>query len=164
MFNISKQLSTHSQSIEELLDCTFGNERKKRVSYRYRDGIPDIPTLRFVALRADKLIGTIRFWPILIKGKCFTDGVLLGPLGISPRYQGQGVGTALIKCGIKAASKEARNIIILVGELPYYERFGFQLACNYSVTMPDEKFSKVLIHDINGRYDADGVITKISHP
>ena len=49
----------------------------------------------------------------------------LGPVAVDPRFQGSGIGTALIEgaLGIARATKE--DMVFVLGEPDYYRRFGF---------------------------------------
>jgi len=71
-----------------------------------------------------RLVGTISFWPL----RTFPEGVpalLLGPLAVHPDMQRQGLGAALIGQGLMAAARQGHALVFLVGDAPYYARFGF---------------------------------------
>lgn len=50
---------------------------------------------------------------------------MLGPLAVEPFLAGKGVGRRLIAESLEAAKAEGIRLVILVGDLPYYGRFGF---------------------------------------
>ncbi|MCB1993635.1 MAG: N-acetyltransferase, partial [Geminicoccaceae bacterium] len=78
MFSIRLEQPADSVAIEELLDLAFGADRRKKTSYRYRDGIAPLADLSFVAeAEAGLLVGSVRYWPILAGS---TPALLLGPL------------------------------------------------------------------------------------
>lgn len=151
MFDITAQKPAHAETIETLLDKAFGENRLEKASYSFRDGVDDISGLRFVALQEKRLIGTIRFWPVLIVGQQSVPALLLGPLGVAPDHQGQGIGAALIEHGLETAREQGHGIVLLVGELTYYGRFGFGPATSRDIFMPNEQPHRLLVRElING--------------
>jgi predicted N-acetyltransferase YhbS len=120
--------------IETLLDRAFGADRLRKTSYRYRDGIPPLAELCFVAREAGKLVGSIRYWPIRLGDD---DALLLGPLAIEPARQGRGIGRALTEATLGRAQAMGWRLVFLVGEPAYYARYGFRVAPG-NVVMPGE--------------------------
>lgn len=109
--------------VEALLDLCFAPGRTALSSYRLRDGVPPVPGLSLVARDADAtLAGAIRFWPIRVGGAA---ALLLGPVAVHPTHQGEGIGGALIRDGLAAAAAGGWARAMLVGDAPYYGRFGF---------------------------------------
>ncbi|NQV43785.1 MAG: N-acetyltransferase [Rhodospirillales bacterium] len=148
MFTIIPQQPEHTALIETLLDKAFGENRLAKTSYSFRDGVEDIPGLRFVALQGGRLIGTIRFWPVTISGDPSTGALLLGPLGVAPDHQGQGIGAALIQHGLEMAREQGHRIVLLVGGLTYYGRFGFGPANARDIFMPSEQPHRLLVREL----------------
>ncbi|RJF87804.1 N-acetyltransferase [Oleomonas cavernae] len=111
-------------AIETLIDTAFGAERFKKTVYKFRDGVPPIPALCFVAYDVGKLVGSLRFWPILVNGD--TEAILLGPLAVDPARRGEGIGVALMWHGLAEAQRQGHRIVILVGDYDYYAKFGFR--------------------------------------
>ena len=108
--------------VEALLDLCFAPGREALSSYRLRDGIPPVPGLCLVAREAGILAGAIRFWPVQVGGAA---ALLLGPVAVHPTHQGEGLGGALIRDGLSAADQAGWARVMLVGDAPYYGRFGF---------------------------------------
>lgn len=148
MFDISIQRHKDANAIETLIDAAFGADRHHKTSYSFREGVNDVSDLRFVALQDDDLVGTIRFWPVLIKGRSSTPALLLGPLGVAPDHQGQGIGAALIEHGLEVARDHGHEIVLLVGGLDYYGRFGFGPATARNITMPHEQPERLLVREL----------------
>ncbi len=148
MFEISAQRPQDAAPIETLLDSAFGEDRFSKTSYSFRGGVPDVPGLRFVARQDHDLIGTIRFWPVIIDGEIPTSALLLGPLGVAPDHQGQGIGAALIEHGLEVARDQGHRIVLLVGELTYYGRFGFGSASVRHIVMPSEQPHRLLVREL----------------
>ncbi len=121
MVTIRAEISSDIGAREALLDRGFGPSRFRKTSAKLRKG--RMPAFAFVAVDdQDTVLGTIRLWKI-IAGSA-GPSLLLGPLAVDAAAQGQGIGSALITRAIAAARGE-HDSILLVGDAPYYQRFGF---------------------------------------
>jgi predicted N-acetyltransferase YhbS len=155
MFSVSIERPADGPAIEALLDRAFGPDRHAKRSYRYRDGIAPIPGLRLVARdmsgslgAAQALVGTVRCWPVLI-GATRAPAVLLGPLAVEPQLAGQGIGRALMWTALDFAACDGYRLVLLVGDLDYYGRFGFVPAAPHGFVMPDENPERLLVHALD---------------
>ncbi len=111
--------------IEELLDLVFGPGRQELASYRFREGVKPVHKLSFtIRDEYNVIVGVIRFWPILL-GTQKLPGLLLGPIGVHPIRQGEGLGGVLIRKSLKRAQYYGWERVVLFGDLGYYQRFGF---------------------------------------
>lgn len=109
--------------VEALFDLCFAPGREALSSYRLRDDIPPVEGLSLVARDGDGILsGAIRFWPVRVGGK---DALLLGPVAVHPTHQGEGLGAVLIRDALTAARQAGWTRVMLVGDAPYYGRFGF---------------------------------------
>jgi len=132
---------------EALLDAAFGPQRRLKSSYRLREGARPVPGLSFTARQAESghLAGVLSFWPLRLSG----DGrpaLLLGPLAVHPDFQGRGLGSRLMKAGLKAAAEKGARLVFLVGDAPYYARFGFAPVPPGQVLMPGPFDPARLLH------------------
>jgi predicted N-acetyltransferase YhbS len=113
-------------SLTALLDLCFGPGRLARTAERLREGNSAVTDYDFCAHDAQsQLIGSISFWPLYI-GQA--PAVLLGPLAVHPEHQGLGLGQQLMQIALQAVEATRFPFVLLVGDLPYYERVGFQVA------------------------------------
>lgn len=115
--------SEDAPDVENLLDRTFGPGRFTRTAYRIREQAGEDPKLAFVARDRAKLVGTVAFAPIRIAG---VPGRLLGPLAVAPELAGKGIGVALMRAGLAAATSNGHPYVVLVGDRAYYARAGFK--------------------------------------
>jgi putative acetyltransferase len=60
----------------------------------------------------------------------------LGPIGVEPDRQGQGIGGALIEAAAAEARARGETALILLGSQAYYPRFGFEPAARYGLRNP----------------------------
>ncbi len=136
MFPITNERPQDAAQLDSLLDLTFGPDRSAKTVYRLREGVAPIKALSFaVRDAADKLMGSIRYWPIGI-GEAAIPAVLLGPVAVHPDYQGQGIGRALIRHSLYAATRQGHKLCVLVGDKAYYEPFGFVNAPAHGLELP----------------------------
>jgi predicted N-acetyltransferase YhbS len=156
MFSISIERPADGPAIEALLDRAFGPARQAKQSYRYRDGIAPIPGLRLVArdgAAGHAVVGTVRCWPVLVGPKASSrsssTAVLLGPLAVEPKLAGQGIGRALMWTALDFAACDGYRLVLLVGDIDYYGRFGFVPAAPHGLVMPDENPERLLVHALD---------------
>lgn len=125
MFRLYTELPSDSYEVEYLYDLAFAPGRTALSSYRLRDGVDPVPKLSIIARdEYDSLAGAIRFWPVRI-GEAGHEALLLGPVAVHPTRQGEGLGALLIGEGIARAAEGGWERVLLVGDEPYYRRFGF---------------------------------------
>jgi predicted N-acetyltransferase YhbS len=133
-FEIRLENGGDAPILSELSAQAFGPGRFARSAYRVREGIPPVETLCLCGELDGKLIGGIRFTAIRI-GE--TEGAaLLGPLVVDPAEKGKGYGRALVEQGLMRARAERFALVILVGDMPYYERFGFRPVPPGQIVLP----------------------------
>lgn len=165
MPKIRPESELDSDAIEVLLDAVFGTDRHAKTSYRYRDGLAAVTNLSLVAQDqgddGGTIVGTIRYWPITI-GTGKTPALLLGPIAVKPTRKGEGIGIRLILETLERAAAGGARLVILVGELPYYARFGFEPSAAANITMPNEAPERVqvLFLDKSLKGKISGVIEK----
>ena len=101
----------------------FGPGRFARTAYRIREGVPPVPSLSLTGWLDGRLVGGIRFTAVTIGGE--GGALLLGPLVVHPAHKGNGYGKALAGEGLARARAQGFRLVVLVGDMPYYGRFGF---------------------------------------
>jgi predicted N-acetyltransferase YhbS len=123
MITIRNERSADLAAREALLGVAFGESRFEKAAERLREGRLPTKGLAFVAADEGRLVGTARLWDISIgHGR---PAVLLGPLAVSPDRRNRGIGTALVRRAIRDARRLGHRALLLVGDAPYYGRFGF---------------------------------------
>lgn len=139
MITFDQEQLQDSADVEALLDAAFGPERAEKSSHTLRENSPAIPYLSRVARVDGTVAATVRFTPVNIVDRLFGRGLnalLLGPLAVSPDCQGLGLGSAMMNHALELVDTSGYETIILVGDLAYYERFGFASCMPRLVTMP----------------------------
>lgn len=114
---------------EALLDRAMGAGRRKKSSEKLRRGRIPAEGLALVARDAQgHVIGTVRLWNVeagIGRDGVAVDALLLGPLAVDAAHEGKGIGASLMRAAIAEATSRGHGAIMLVGDAPYYERFGF---------------------------------------
>lgn len=121
-FAIRSERSADVAARERLLDLCFGTDRESRTCQRLREGRLPADGLAFSATHRRRLVGTVRLWHVMAGGK---PALVLGPLAVEPGLQSSGIGTALMCHAIAEARRLGHHAIVLLGDAPYYARFGF---------------------------------------
>lgn len=109
--------------IEQLHDEVFGPGRFARTAYRVREQAQGAG-FGLMAWCGGVLAGSVQFTPVSIGGR--GGAMMLGPLAVAPRFKAQGFGRWLVEDGVKEARARGSALVILVGDLPYYARMGFE--------------------------------------
>ena len=134
MFRILREKPDDSAEVELLFDLAFAPGRTALSSYRLRDGIEPVAGLSLVARdEYDVLAGAIRYWPVRVSQ---APALLLGPVAVHPTRQGEGLGALLISESLHRALGLGWTRVILVGDEPYYGRFGFHPIPPGQITLP----------------------------
>ncbi len=119
---------------EVLLDLAYGTCRFTKTSERLREGRRPADGLSLVATDRGRVVGTVRLWHVAAgPGR---SALLLGPLAVHPDYRNRGIGTTLVRRAIARARLAGHRAILLVGDAPYYSRFGFAAAATGDLWMP----------------------------
>jgi len=159
------QLETETEAdwwdVEALYDLCFAPGRTALSSYRLRDGVDKVQKLCLV-LRDETgaLAAVIRYWPVLVGGQRV---LLLGPVAVHPTRQGEGLGGMLIRESLAEALRLGWERVMLVGDAPYYKRFGFTKLPHVVMPPPTNPDRVLGIELVPGAWDdVKGGVTKYS--
>lgn len=133
--------------IQEMNDRAFGPGRFVKTAERLREGSAPMTDLSFAAMQGDRLLGSVRLWPISIFDEAtntYEPLAFLGPIAVDGACRGQGVGKALMRAAMEAAFAKGLNAVLLVGSKAYFEPFGFVEASGISMPGPADP-KRVLI-------------------
>ena len=124
MITLAEETPADWWEVEALYDLCFAPGREGLSSYRLRHGVDPIPELCLTLRDADGVLAAAsRSWPVRIGGP--EKAVLFGPIAVHPIHQGEGLGAWLIYRSIEVARARGWRRMMLVGDPPYYGRFGF---------------------------------------
>ena len=112
----------------------FGPGRFARSAYRVREGKGLMSRFCRVADRNGRLIAAVRITEVSIGG---TEGAaLLGPVAVDPEFRDQGYGRKLVAETLDVMKRAGLALVVLVGDEPYYGRFGFKPVAPASIVFP----------------------------
>src|SRR5216683_943634 len=114
-FAIRAERASDVVARETLLDACFGDNRHTRTCQRLRDGRAPAEGLALSALAQGRLVGT---------------------LAVDPACRDLGVGTALMNHALATAKARGHGAVILLGDAPYYARFGFSGLKTAELSLP----------------------------
>ncbi|MEO0502757.1 MAG: N-acetyltransferase [Pseudomonadota bacterium] len=146
MYTLTPETPEDWWEVEALYDTCFAPGREALSSYRLRDDVPPVPDLSYVARDAGGILGgAIRYWPVRVGA---SEALLLGPIAVHPTRQGEGLGGALIRETLAVAEGLHWARVMLVGDAPYYGRFGFARLTGVEMpppTNPDRILGRALV-------------------
>jgi predicted N-acetyltransferase YhbS len=134
MVTIREEACRDAAAREALLDAAYGEARFTKTSERLREGRLPADGLSLVAVDHGRIVGTVRLWHVTAgPGR---PALLLGPLAVDPAHRNRGIGSTLVRRAIARARLAGHRVILLVGDAPYYGRFGFTTAKTGELWMP----------------------------
>ncbi|ARE41058.1 Protein export cytoplasm protein SecA ATPase RNA helicase [Rhodovulum sp. P5] len=162
MIRLAEETAEDWWEVEALYDLCFAPGREALSSYRLRDGVAPVAGLCLTA-RDDHgiLAAAIRFWPVRIGQH---EALLLGPIAVHPTRQGEGLGAILMRESLQRALDLGHGRVMLVGDAPYYARFGFEKLDGVEMpppTNPDRVLGIALVpgawEGVSGQVERDEV-------
>src|SRR3954469_6976929 len=134
-FAIRAERAADVAAREALLDACFGDDRYMRTCQRLRDGRAPAEGLALSAVRQGRVVGSVRLWHVSAGG---IPALMLGPLAVEASSRKLGVGTALMDHALAAAKARGHRAVILLGDAPYYTRFGFTADKTGALSLPGQ--------------------------
>lgn len=131
---IRKAVPKDVPEISRLHARVFGPGRFARSAYRVREGKGHLSRYCLVAHLGGQLIASLRMTEITIGGR--PGAALLGPVAVDPDHRNIGLGTKLMNEAIEAARVGGTSLVVLVGDDPYYGRFGFKVVPAGQIVFP----------------------------
>jgi predicted N-acetyltransferase YhbS len=134
MITIRNERPSDIEAREALLDRAFGDARFAKAAERLREGRLPAERLTLIAEDNNCVVGTVRLWHV-VAGPA-RPALLLGPLAVDDAWRGLGIGANLMRRATEAAQELGHTAILLVGDAPYYARFGYSAAKTGALWMP----------------------------
>jgi predicted N-acetyltransferase YhbS len=160
MISLRHERATDVEAREALLDQAFGDPRARKTSQRLRDGRLPAEGLSLIATDGKRMIGTARHWNVACgNGR---EALLLGPVAVAADCRNRGIGAALVHRALRDARRLGHGAVILVGDAPYYSRFGFLAAKAAGLKLPGpfERHRLLALELIPGALDAAGGLVR----
>lgn len=128
--------------------AAFRQEAEGRLVEKLRKNKAYIPELSLVAIQDNLVVGHIIFSKIKISGgQKDYESLTLAPLGVLTEFQNKGIGSLLVREGLKKARELGYRSVIVLGHKDFYPRFGFVPASRWGIEspyeVPDEAFMAI---------------------
>lgn len=145
--------------VEALYDLCFAPGREALSSYRLRDGVAPVASLCLTLRDENGLAAAIRYWPVRLG---HAPVLLLGPIAVHPTHQGEGLGGWLMQESLARARAEGWARVLLVGDEPYYRRFGFSRLDGITMPPPTNPARVLGLPLVEGAWDGlSGSVAKL---
>ncbi len=156
MISLRQERPADIEAREALLDDAFGDTRTRKTSQRLRDERLPAEGLSLIAADGHRVVGTARLWDVACGSG--QPALLLGPVAVESSCRNRGIGAGLVRRAIAAARRLGHGAIILVGDAPYYSRFGFSAEKAAGLTLPGpfERHRLLAIELVPGALDGAG--------
>jgi predicted N-acetyltransferase YhbS len=132
MVTVRKERPAEAATRDALLDLAYGPARFTKTSERLREGRR--PELALVAAEGRRVVGTVQLWRVLAGPD--RPALLLGPLAVAPDRRKRGIGSTLVHHALREAARRRYGAVLLVGDAPYYSRFGFSSEKTSALWLP----------------------------
>lgn len=122
---ITAETPADHAEVDALIAAAFGPGRFVKTADRLRETSAPALALSAVARSEGRVIGCSRLWPIHIGGR---PALLLGPFAVDSSRRSAGLGAALIEWCCAQALAAGHDLVLLVGDAPYFDRLDFKPA------------------------------------
>lgn len=137
---IREETPSDVESVHELQRAAFAHQADQvdALVRELRHSLTSEPGLSLVSVdAAGEVVGHALFTRNLLDAPArLVDVQVLSPVGVRPDAQRRGVGSALIRHGIKTLAARAVPAVFLEGSPDYYSRFGFEPGSDHSFRRP----------------------------
>ena len=121
---IRDETSDDLDSIRDVNRLAFGQDDEGRLVDALRDG--GYVKVSLVAEEAGRVVGHILFsdLPIVTEGGT-VEALALAPMAVIPSHQRRGIGSMLVREGLRTCAEAGHRIVVVLGHPEFYPRFGF---------------------------------------
>ena len=133
-YPIRREEARDGAAIDQLVLKAFGPGRFAKTAERIREAAA--LTAGFCVYEGEDLIGSVRLWAITV-GQA--RSVFLGPIAVDQTRRSSGLGGEMVRVCIEEARAQGLDGVLLVGDPPYFSRFGFEPAPQAVLTGPVDR-------------------------
>lgn len=144
MVEIRVELPGDIEAVREVNEKAFGEPQEAEIVDALRTTCKEL--LSLVAVHNNRVIGHILFSPVTLVGPSYElTGMGLAPMAVHPRFQRNGIGSLLVRQGLRQLRDQGCPFVIVLGQPEYFPRFGFipaswrKISCQWP-GVPDESF------------------------
>ena len=130
--SIRAEKKTDIKNIWQINAKAFEGEEEANLVNALRNS--GTPYISLVYEKNNNLSGHIFFTPVELVGDTTNLRLIgLAPMAVNPKMQNKGIGSSLIKAGIKQCLNEGYDAIVVLGHPNYYPKFGFIPSVKYGI-------------------------------
>jgi putative acetyltransferase len=132
--------------------AAFGKEVESRIPELVRATAEFVPELSLVAENEGEIVGHVLLSYVRLGERRVLQ---LGPIGVVPERQGEGIGSALVREGLRLTEERGEPMVVLEGNPRYYSRFGFVSIDGFGIEpLPPAQVPYVQIHPLSAYDDS----------
>jgi len=120
-------------AVDALVDRAFGPGRYAKAAERLREGASLRRDLSICAWSGEELVGAVRQWTVTVGD---IPAIFLGPIAVDMAERRQGLGAGLMRRAVQADEAAGERLVMLVGDMPFFAQFGFEVAPVGAVALP----------------------------
>jgi putative acetyltransferase len=143
---IRRETARDFDAVRRVNELAFGGPDESKLVHEL--GVAGAVTLSLVAEVAGSVVGHILFSPVAIdtaKGEVTAVG--LAPMAVLPGHQRKGIGSQLVREGLRELRRQGHEAVVVIGHANYYPRFGFVRASRFglrsAIDCPDDAFMAI---------------------
>jgi putative acetyltransferase len=140
LYKIREEKDQDILAIKEVNDLAFGRENESKLIEAIRNSEYFVPQLSLVAeTDTQEIIGHILFSMITIETENGPfQSLALTPMAVKPKFQNKGIGSALVREGLKRCAELGYHSVVVLGHPDFYPKFGFIPASTKGIKAPFE--------------------------
>lgn len=141
---IRQEESNDADQVRAILRAAFSSQTESKLVDALRENGKAVISL--IAVNSDQVLGHILFSPVSTTPPSEAKGVGLVPIAVHPNYQWQGIGSGLIRQGLRLCQELGYDYCVVLGDPKYYRRFGFEKASPFGIRNEygvDEEFMTI---------------------
>ena len=143
-------------AIRVVNERAFGGQTEARLVDTLRKA--NKATVSLVAQQDEQVVGHILFSPVTIANTpAEIRGVGLAPMSVLPEFQNRGIGSRLVRDGLAACQAAGYDIVVVLGHVDYYPRFGFARAKDFGLENEYEAADAFMVLELK-----EGALKRIS--
>jgi predicted N-acetyltransferase YhbS len=154
---IAPERPEDAPKVEQLVLRAFGPGRFAKAAERLREGREPLTGLSFVAWEGARAVGCARQWQVCV-GE--TPAIFFGPIAVDPAWRSNGLGAAITERCCAAAAAAGHELVVLVGDMPFFGPLGFAPAPGVRMPGPVDQ-RRVLVRALQpgAEVDLQGLVT-----
>ncbi len=161
VIEIRNEEDKHIDAVRDIVRAAFPAEAESKLVDALRANGKAVISL--VAVRDEKVLGHILFSPVSTTPPGEERGLGLAPVAVHPQAQLQGIGSQLIREGLRVCEELGFDYCVVLGGPKYYRRFGFEKASAHGLQNEygvDEEFMVIRFKNGSSSASPFGALVK----